>query len=190
MTIPIIHWCVDWLVAAKLPNGDQENWDKQFPAIPIVCQCVDWLVAAYMSNGDWQKWDEQFLAMPIVCWQDDCWTISNFCRSIAFQTYVPGRSLINVDCCFDIWTYNTAAKMTRYWAPFKKNDLHNCAIREILTEFYRIAPQNRVELLGKLSLPIPLYVQMSIPILNNVQTNFDPSLQDLCYSFSRGTRCH
>jgi hypothetical protein len=84
----------------------------------------------------------------------------------------------------------TAAKMTRYWARFKQNDLQNCAIREILAEFYRIAPQNRAELLGKLSLLIPLYVQMSVPIPNNVQTNFDPSLQDLCYSFSRGTRCH
>ncbi len=105
ITMPIVCRCVDWLVAAKNPNGDRQNWDEQFPAMPIVCQCVDWLVAAYMLNGDRQKWDEQFLAMPIVCWQDDCWTISNFCRSIAFLTYVPGRSLINVDCCFDIWTY-------------------------------------------------------------------------------------
>ncbi len=85
---------------------------------------------------------------------------------------------------------STAAEMTRYWAGFKQNDLQNCTIREILAEFYRIAPQNRAELLGKLSLPIPLYVQMSIPIPNNVQTNYDPSLPDLCFSFSRGTRCH
>ncbi len=103
--MPIVPQCVDWLVAAKMPNGDQQNWDKQFPAMPIICQCANWLVAAYMLNGDQQKWDEQFPEMPIVCWQDDCWTISNFCRSIAFQTYAPRRSLINVDCCFDIWTY-------------------------------------------------------------------------------------
>ncbi len=95
--------------------------------------------------------------------------------------------------CKEYWPvigWYMAAKMTRYWAGFKQNDLQNCAIREILAEFYRIAPQNRAKLLGKLSLPIPLYVQMSILIPNNVQTNFDPSLQDLCHSFSRGTRCH
>ncbi len=34
----------------------------------------------------------------------------------------------------------TAAEMTQYWAQFKKNDLQNRAIREILAEFYRIAP--------------------------------------------------
>ena len=57
-----------------------------------------------------------------------------------------------------------AAKMTWYWARFKKNDLQNCAIREILAKSYRIAPQNRAELVPKLLLRIPLYVDFSILI--------------------------
>ncbi len=45
---------------------------------------------------------------------------------------------------------------------------------EILAEFYRITPQNGAELLGKLSLPIPLYVEFYILIPKFVKTIFDP----------------
>ncbi len=58
----------------------------------------------------------------------------------------------------------TAAKMTQFWARFKQNDLQNCAIREILAKSYRIAPQNRAELVPKLLLRIPLYMDFSILI--------------------------
>ncbi len=133
MAMPIICWCVDWLMAAKMPNGDQQNWDKQFPAMPIVRQCVDWLVAAKMPNGDWQNWDKQFPATPIIrqCvdWlvaaymsngdQQMRWTIPgnadhsstrwllNYFQLLQEHCLpnVPGRILINVDCCVDIWTY-------------------------------------------------------------------------------------
>ncbi len=58
----------------------------------------------------------------------------------------------------------TAAKMTQFWAQFKQNDLQICAIRKILAKSYRIAPQNRAELVPKLLLRIPLYVDFSILI--------------------------
>ena len=58
----------------------------------------------------------------------------------------------------------TAAEMTWFWARFKQNDLQNCAIREILAKSYRIAPQNCAELVPKLLLRIPLYVDFSILI--------------------------
>ncbi len=61
-------------------------------------------------------------------------------------------------CCL------TAAEMTWFWARFKQNDLQNRAIREIFAKSYRIAPQNRTELVPKLLLRIPLYVDFSIPI--------------------------
>ncbi len=59
---------------------------------------------------------------------------------------------------------NMVAKMTWFWARFKQNDLQNCAIREILAKSYRIAPQNRTELVPKLLLQIPLYVDFLILI--------------------------
>ncbi len=63
---------------------------------------------------------------------------------------------------------NTAAKMTQFWARFKQNDLQNWSIREILAKSYRIAPQNRAELVPKLLLRIPLYVDFSYWFLNVV----------------------
>ncbi len=60
---------------------------------------------------------------------------------------------------------DTAAKMTRFWAWFKQNDLQNRAIREILAKSYRIVPQNHAEVVPKLLLQIPLYVNFSILIL-------------------------
>ncbi len=62
------------------------------------------------------------------------------------------------------WLSFTVAKMTQFWARFKQNDLQNRAIREILAKSYRIAPQNCAELVAKLLLRIPLYVDFLILI--------------------------
>ncbi len=58
----------------------------------------------------------------------------------------------------------TAAEMTQFWVWFRQNGFQNCAIREILAKSYRIAPQNCDELVPKLLLRIPLYVDFSILI--------------------------
>ncbi len=74
------------------------------------------------------------------------------------QTTPPSDTFLNPNA------HHTAAKMTQFLAGFKQNDLQNCAIREILAKFYRIAPQNCAELVPKLLLRIPLYVDFSILI--------------------------
>ncbi len=67
-------------------------------------------------------------------------------------------------CCLALEIPLTAAEMTQFWARFKQNDLQNRAIREILAKSYTIVPQNCTELVPKLLLRIPLYVDFLILI--------------------------
>ncbi len=87
-----------------------------------------------------------------------CLSLPCFLKTYIVAVWQQYFFCVTINCNF------TAAKMTQFWARFKQNDLQNCAIREILAKSYRIVPQNCAELVPKLLLRIPLYVDFSILI--------------------------